>query len=159
MAKLSHTSYWSLLGSSVLDPGWDEVPQEGSDFTLSREQACVSLSINTWRLDWTHLESLAVNEREPEVTGLYRPIIICLGGTGRDPPQHQFSHEGSQLLTRCRLIWADGDPGSDCCYSFSFIVTVISSSCNCQKHEVRTVEAFSFSNEMRTTCLVLLLKK
>lgn len=113
MVKLSHTSSWSQLGSSVLDPGWGEVPQEGSDFTLSREQTCVSLSINTWRLDWTHLESLAVNEREPEVRRLYRPSIIWLGGTRRDPPQHQLSHARHQLLTSHRLIWADCDPGSD----------------------------------------------
>lgn len=129
MVKLFHTSSWSLLGSSILDLGWDEVPQEGSDFTLSRERVCVSLSINTWRLDWTHLESLAVNEREPEVTRLYRPIIICLGGTSKDPPQHQLAHAGNQLLTLCRLIWTDHDPDSGCCYRFSFIVTVNSSSC------------------------------
>lgn len=72
----------------ILDPGWNEVSREGSDFTLLRERVCISLSINTWGLDWTHLESLAVNEREREVTRLYRPIIICLGGTSSDQPQH-----------------------------------------------------------------------
>lgn len=47
--KLSHASSWSPRGSSImiLDPGGDEVPKEGSDFTLGREQAHVSLSINT----------------------------------------------------------------------------------------------------------------
>lgn len=122
MGKLSQAPSWSPLGSSImiLDPGGDEVPQEGSDFTLSREQACVSLSINTWGLDWTHLESLAVNEREPEVTRLYRPIIICLGGTSRDPPQHQLSHAGNRVLIHRRLLWADRDPG--CCCSLSFLI-------------------------------------
>lgn len=61
----------------MLDPGWNEVPRESSDFNLLSERVCTSLSINTWGLDWTHLKSLAVNEREREVTRLYRPIIIC----------------------------------------------------------------------------------
>lgn len=80
---------------SLSPPSWcwtrTEVPREGSDFTLLRERVCISLSINTWGLDWTHLESLAVNEREREVTGLYRPIIICLGGTSSDQLQ-QWEH-------------------------------------------------------------------
>lgn len=63
----------------MLGPGWNEVPWEGSDFNLLRERVCTSLSINTWGLDWTHLKSLAVNERDCEVTRLYRAIIICLG--------------------------------------------------------------------------------
>lgn len=64
----------------MLDPGRNEVPREGSNFNLLRERVCTSLSINTWGLDWTHLKSLAVNERDCEVTRLYRAIIICLGG-------------------------------------------------------------------------------
>ena len=61
-----------------LNPSWNEVPWEDSDFNLLRERVCTSLSINTWGLDWTHLKSLAVNERDCEVTRLYRAIIICL---------------------------------------------------------------------------------
>lgn len=49
MVEWSPASSWSPRGSSImiLDQGGDEVPEEGSDFTLSREQARVSLSINT----------------------------------------------------------------------------------------------------------------
>lgn len=70
-------------------------PGEGSDFTLLRERLCISLSINTCGLDWTYLESLAVNEREREVTRLYRPIIICQQGNCsrlREQGQHLVFH-------------------------------------------------------------------
>lgn len=79
----------------MLDPAWNEVPQEGSDFNLLRERLCASLSINTCGLDWTHLKSLAVNEREREVTRLYRAIIMCLRGT-----RTQRRHTGNPLLAQ-----------------------------------------------------------
>lgn len=71
----------------MLDLAGEEVPREGSDFTLLRERLCISLSINTCGLDWTYLESLAVNEREREVTRLYRPIIICQQGSCSHQPE------------------------------------------------------------------------
>lgn len=95
------------------DPGWSQVPRDGSDFNLLRERGCTSLSINTCGLDWTHLKSLAVNEREREVTRLYRPVIICWErpGEGRceEPEPRQLPQAGNRVLNHSRLLRADPD--------------------------------------------------
>ncbi len=105
-------------------PCSDKVPWDNGDFNLLRECVCTSLSINTCRLDWTHLESLAVNEREREVTGLYRPVIICLEEQPRSPSFIQ------SLNTAC--CGTHGAPLSPSSWSTD---TLIWSSAGCKSYD------------------------
>lgn len=93
-------------GTPLMMSDQAEMSHRRAAISIHLERVCTSLSINTWGLDWTHLKSLAVNERDCEVTRLYRAIIICLwGGRGQSSGQKwpRMCEVQRSALTRCTL--------------------------------------------------------